>query len=291
MAIYFGSEGLIELKRKKGRPLVTQLDPADVNTTKKRFSVDFDHGSLITGDIIEIATQDGSDLELVSGHNHPDGRWFIYVDEVGGVKLFDEFSLALAGNASDAKTLVTPSSSKTVVIQTDGSKFRPLAKVKEFEMTTTRENIDISIMGDRFKRQYENGTISGQGKLECIWEHQPFQKDNPIEVVAAAPEFPIYLSQLVLRIDQGADFMGRFYLYFTGGTSEKSVWYDAECLVSNIAISVESTDIIRTSIDFLTTGPVILRYGMPAFNLALESNQVGDVLSEGNEALNLQDPT
>ena len=60
MAIYFGSEGLIELKRKKGRPLVTQLDPADVNTTKKRFSVDFDHGSLITGDIIEIATQDGS---------------------------------------------------------------------------------------------------------------------------------------------------------------------------------------------------------------------------------------
>ncbi len=291
MAIYFGSTGLIELKRKKGRPLVTQLDPADVNTTKKRFSVDFDHGSLITGDIIEIATEDGSNLELVSGHNYPDGRWFIYVDEIGGVRLFDDFSLALKGDAADAKTLVTPSSAKTVVIQTDGSKFRPLAKVQNFEMTTTRENIDISVMGDRFKRQYENGAISGQGRLECIWEHQPFQKDKSLDSVATSPEFPIYLSQLVLRIDQGADFLGRFYLYFAGGTSAKSVWYDTECLVSNIGINVEAADVIRTSIDFLTTGPVILRYGMAAFDLALESGQAGNVLSEGDEALNLQDPT
>ena len=52
MAIYFGSTGFIELKRDAlNADLATSLDPADINTTKKRFSVEDVVGSLITGDI------------------------------------------------------------------------------------------------------------------------------------------------------------------------------------------------------------------------------------------------
>ena len=59
MPIYFGSTGFIELKRDAlNSDLETSLDPADVNTTKKRFSVDNAAGSLITGDQIEIETVD-----------------------------------------------------------------------------------------------------------------------------------------------------------------------------------------------------------------------------------------
>ena len=40
MAIYFGSTGFIELKRDAlNADIPTTLNPADVNTTKKRFSV------------------------------------------------------------------------------------------------------------------------------------------------------------------------------------------------------------------------------------------------------------
>ena len=73
MSVYFGQSGEIALRRDTLQSaLKTKLDPFDVNTSTKRFSVDHSSGSLLTGDEVEIATIDGSDLELVSGHNFPD---------------------------------------------------------------------------------------------------------------------------------------------------------------------------------------------------------------------------
>ena len=89
MAIYFGSTGFVEIKRDNGRAFSSSLDPADVNTTKKRFSVDFASGAILTGDQVVISTKDDSNLELVSGHNHPDGRWYVHIDDAGGMKLYD----------------------------------------------------------------------------------------------------------------------------------------------------------------------------------------------------------
>ena len=54
MAIYFGSTGFIELKRDAlNSQIATSLNAADVNTSKKRFSVENISGSLITGDQVE----------------------------------------------------------------------------------------------------------------------------------------------------------------------------------------------------------------------------------------------
>ena len=105
MSIYFGSTGFIELKRDAlNSDIASSLNPADVNTTKKRFSVENVVGSLITGDQIEINTVDKSNLELLSGHNFPDLRKYIHIDDVGGIKLYDTFAAALAGEVSDALT-------------------------------------------------------------------------------------------------------------------------------------------------------------------------------------------
>ena len=55
MGINFGQYGDIELKRDAlNSPLGTVLDPYDVDTNQKRFSVDGGAGSLITGDYVEI---------------------------------------------------------------------------------------------------------------------------------------------------------------------------------------------------------------------------------------------
>ena len=83
MAIYFGSTGFIELKRDAlNSQIGTSLDPADVNTTKKRFSVENINGSLITGDQVEIETVDGSNLQLLSNHDFPDLRKYIHIDDM-----------------------------------------------------------------------------------------------------------------------------------------------------------------------------------------------------------------
>ena len=189
MSIYFGSTGFIELKRDAlNSALETSLNPDDVNINKKRFSVNKVSGSLITGDQIEIETNDGSNLELLSGHSFPDLRKYIHIDDMGGIKLYETFASALAGEVTDALTLTAPNSTKNISIRTRNTRFRPLAKITQFEITTERDTVDITNLGEEFRKQYENGLISGQGTMQTIWQHRNFQNDTP---GFASPEFPV----------------------------------------------------------------------------------------------------
>ena len=104
MSVFLGQNGHVELRRDAtGQALVTTLDPSDVNVERKRFSVDFTEGALITGDQVTIKTSDLSPLELVAGHVDDDGnyfndwRGFIYIDDAGGLRLYDSFSAAISG--------------------------------------------------------------------------------------------------------------------------------------------------------------------------------------------------
>ena len=286
MAIYFGSTGYVELKRDSASPLTTSLDPADVNTTKKRFSVDFASGSILTGDQIEIATVDGSNLTLVSGHSHPDGRWYVYIDDAGGMKLYNSFGPSLAGEATNALTLVAPSSTKDVKITAKSSRYRTVAKIKEFEFTTSRENIDITLLGNEFRQQYDRGMISGQGTLNCIWQHKAFQGDT---INILEPEFPVYLAQLLVRVQQGSDFEGRFFIYHEPSQSQNSVWYESECVATNVAVSVPATGIVEARVEFITTGLISLHSGQPPSYLLQENTD--KILQEDGEGLLLEDPT
>ena len=286
MSIYFGSTGFIELKRDAlNSEIQTSLNPADVNTTKKRFSVEKVSGSLITGDQIEIDTVDKSNLELLSGHNFPDLRKYIHIDDVGGIKLYDTFAAALAGEVADALTLTAPSSTKDILIRTRNTRFRPLAKITEFEITTTRDTVDVTNLGEEFRRQYENGLISGQGTIQTIWQHRNFQNDT---TDFASPEFPVYLSQLLVRMQQGADFEGRFYVYHNPSQSTNSVWYQSMCVITNVAISVPASGLVEARIEFITNGEIRLHNGVPPSFLLLESSD--KILQEDGDGILLEDP-
>ena len=285
MTIYFGTTGIVELKRNTGRAFKTSLDPADVNTTKKRFSVDFVDGAIITGDQIKIETEDGSTLELVSGHSHPDGRWYVYVDDAGGMRLYSTFSASLTGTTGEALTLVAPSSAKDIKISTSNSRYRNLAKIKEFEIQTERENIDITLLGDEFRKRYDRGMISGQGSLDCIWEH----KTDPCSSGDTMPEFPVYLAQLAVRVQQGSDFDARFYIYHEPSASQNSVWYESTCLINNVAINVPAAGVIEAKVDFITSGSIVLKTGLPDAYLLQENTD--RILQEDGTPILLEDPT
>ena len=285
MSIYFGSTGFIELKRDAlNSDIASSLNPADVNTTKKRFSVENVVGSLITGDQIEINTVDKSNLELLSGHNFPDLRKYIHIDDVGGIKLYDTFAAALAGEVADALTLTAPSSTKNILIRTRNTRFRPLAKITEFEITTTRDTVDVTNLGEEFRRQYENGLISGQGTIQTIWQHRNFQNDT---TDFASPEFPVYLSQLLVRMQQGADFEGRFYVYYDPSQSTNSVWYQSMCVVTNVAVSVPASGLVEARIEFVTNGEIRLHNGVPPSFLLQESTD--KILQEDGDGILLED--
>ena len=286
MSVYFGSTGFIELKRDAlNSDIETTLDPDDVNVSRKRFSVEKVLGSLITGDQIEIETTDGSNLELVLNHAFPDVRKFIHIDDVGGIRLYETFAASLAGEVTDAVSLVAPSEKKSVLIRTRNTRFRPLAKVTEFEITTSRETIDITNLNDEFRKQYENGLISGQGTIQTIWQHRNFQNDTRD---FGSPDFPVYLSQLLVRMQQGADFEGRFYIYHDATQSTNSVWYQSMCVVTNVAVNVPATGLVEARIEFVTNDEIRLHNGVPPSFLLQESSD--KILQEDGEGILLEDP-
>lgn len=291
MGVYLGTVGQVEIRREAGEQiLVTRLDPSDVNTGRKRFSVDFALSSLITGDHVSIATLDGSPLELVSGHQDaalnyfPDWSGYVHVDDVGGLRLYSTFAHALAGGNTNALALVQPGSAVDVSFKTDDPNFNLLGKVSGFELTTSRDQVNTDVLGTEFHSYFEAGLISGQGTLSCFWEHTrtSVQSDS-----ASGSEFSSYLARLLLRLKQGAAFEGRFYMY-SGVNGGNAVFYQAECLVSSFAVTVQVDQVIETRIEFVTTGPITLREDFTPDVLLQEDGS--KVLQEDGSTILLEDP-
>ena len=282
-----GDDGFVELQRTSLEySLQTTLETSDVNTVRKRFSVDGVSDSVITGDKLEIATVDGSNLELVNGHNYPDGSWFVFVDEVGGLRLYDTFDQAIAGGPTNALTLVAPSSSKAITLKARNVAYRPLAKVRDFEFTTNRELIQTETLGSKFKEQYENGLIQGQGTVNCFWEHRYLLTD-PDTRHALKPEFAAYLARLILRLDQGCDFNGRFFMYRESSHSKNNCWWECEAQITNCAINVPAGGVVETRIEFVTTGKFQLKTGNTPGYLLQESTDY--LLQETGDRIWLED--
>ena len=294
MAIYLGDNGHIELQRQGARggsseqrlPMYAVLQPDDVNINARRFSFLGAQLGLITGDQIEIATARGlddrgrpmlaPDLELVAGHVFPDWVGYVNIDPIGGIRLYAGYDEAIRGEKSDAIELVSPSKLQRLYVTSRDNRFRCIAQIRSYSFTTERETIDVTSLNQQYRNQYHQGLISGQGSIDCFWEHTSGMCDG-----AGGGEYSAYLAFLCIRLEQGASFTGRFFIY-DGGQDEKSVWYECQAVVTKVVLDVEPSAIIGTSIEFITTGPVRLQTGyVPEY---LEQEQSNDyVLQESGD--------
>lgn len=304
MGVYLGDSGRILLGRDESHEryhgVIRGGDPAtgetgDVNPDRRRISVLDAAQTIISGDYVQIYTipvvQDDDEgtllrpvLKSVYGNDatdYPDWTGYVHMDAVGGMRLYEKFEQAVAGKQDNALPLYVADEDQEVVIKSATTRTDAcLARVQSFDLTTSRELVDTTVLGEQFRNQYEAGLISGQGTLRCLWEHKysiceyGFTEDDPIE-------FPVYLAKLCIRLNQGARFRGKFYLYQAPENSgENSVWYEANCIVNNFTVNVNVQDIIQSSIQFVTTGPI---------KLVTDELSDADLLLEGGEFLTQQD--
>lgn len=282
--VYLGDSGSIQVERSStNTPLSSLLDPGDVNVSRKRFSFDFDPSALITGDDIEIRTEDGSPLELVDGHAFPDWRGHIHIDDAGGVRLFNNFEDALNGEESSALALIAPTTAQPILVRTRGSRFRYLARVESYEFTTNREAVDLTGIGEEFRRNYASGLISGQGSVNCFWDYDREICDLPD--CKDSVELAHYFAQLVLRVQQGASFAAKLNIV---STSDRAVWWDCPiCIVTGVGMSFVSSQVLSARIDFVTSGPLRLHIGDPPAYLLQESSDA--LLKEDGDLIELED--
>ncbi len=282
MTVYLGESGGIELKRTAGFAVQITLLDGDVSVEKRRFSPEEDIlGTFISGDQVDIETVDGSNLQLVKDHNFNDWRGYIFVDALGGIRLFDSFADAVTGELDKAVELIATNNGQVLRMQTRGDNFTSLAKITSYDFTTERETINTTILGSQFTQQYEAGLIAGQGTIDCFWEHR-YQLCDP-DVCVGGVEFSAYLAQLCIRLTQGADFFGRFFVYRDPDPYATSVWYEAECIVTSVSISVGVEQAITSTIQFVTTGQFKLMTGVtPSFLIQEDGTSL--ILQEDGES-------
>ena len=110
--------------------------------------------------------------------------------------------------------------------------------------------------------------------MNCIWEHSYETGDRKNEY-GAESEFAFYLAQLIVRTQQGSDFDGLFYIYRDSNNKKNNVYYEANCIITNVAVSVNAAEVIDTRIEFVTNGVIRLKTG----------DTVGYILQEDNDKI------
>ena len=288
MAVYLGDAGLVSLQRSGGSSYSSTLDPADVNVAQKRFSFDFPNTTFITGDYVEITRTGGGNLDFIDADGFtppgqaPAGAWYVSVDAVGGIRLYKEFGDAVNGDFDDAIALQTPSTSYPITARIAESGYKTLGNVSSYELSTSRTSLDVTALGEEFASQV-SGLISGSGSFNCFWD---FGERGDTEVSQ-------YIHELILRQKLGSNFTAALTIkrsnYGSASTAFEErntaqLFYLVEGLITNVGISFAPSDAIESTIEFVTTGEIKLRYsqgGSIAGDLLLQEDTSAIDLESG----------
>ena len=285
MAIYLGSRGRVELQRTfGGREIATTIDDAEVVATCKRLGFAAasrgDTSELITGDELEIRAD--SNLVFISGYTTvKTAKFFIHVDDLGGIRLYETYAHAVSGGATNAVSLVAQAAgwSLAVRLTVQNAIHRILGQVTSYELNTSAAVVDTTALSDDFRNSI-NGILSGSGRLESFWDYRD-------TVGAGEYESAQYLHQLILRSDIGSAFNAHLYLKVDGydpsgagsNVANDIIWYDVKGLISNTAIAFNTGQVVKMTADFVTTGKINLKV-MTAAEYKLLQEDTSDIQLE-----------
>lgn len=278
MTVYLGTFGKVELLRSQtGLAVEGVLRAPDVSVAEKRFSFDFEHGALITGDKVMFSNKSrGEAIGFVDSYTLPAITRFVHVDDIGGIRLFDTFAKAVNGLKADAIALANPSQPVNIKATVKNGDRRLLAQVKNYELNTERESVDTTSLSDEFRSRI-NTLMSGSGRMSCFWEYTG----------DTANELPNYLVELAIRTKIGGQFHARFYLkttdYNPSGVAARSndeVFYDFDALITSCAVQFAPDNTVQVTADFITTGPVQLRMNLDVPQLIVQESGDGILLDQ-----------
>ena len=279
MAVFLGNHGNIRLRRGIDTPyetLADQINPNDVNTTLNRLSFDGALDNLITGDRIDISTTDARGLVCFAASSwssavvEPLISAYVHVNAVGGLRFFYQFENAVNNNRAAELTLAAFAGNPLDInVKVRDVSTNVLGNVTSYSLNTDRETIDATSLSDKFRKQYSAGLISGSGSIDCLFDYES----------TGIKETPLLMLQLIHRVDIGSEFDLALYLVDKElNQSLTNIFYEMQAMVTRTGVTVDSQDIIRCTIDFVTTGEIRLLIGEP----------VGYVLKEDDDRIEIE---
>ena len=266
MTVFVGNSGVVKLRRSTPSTAFTStVDPSDVNASKKRFSFDFPQEMLLTGDLLQIESTNGANLAFIDasgwdgGSQLPDGNWYINVDELGGIYLYDTFANALNGQSTGRVTLAAISTAIPIRVKSVQADYNILGLVRSFELNNDREVVDITALGDEFRKN-ESSLISGSGSIECQFHYDP-----DIAGLAVDSDVPSYLHELILRQKLGAEFDAELHIVEKGKNLDATgdqFYFEFKGIVTNAAIGLGTGTLTVSNFNFVTTGAITPKLGI-----------------------------
>lgn len=303
MAIWIGEAGGIRIGRKQSQRVYSYVAPSDVDVTNKRFGFQDSVSSLITGDRVWLRrvdeagepTTDLLDFVDASGWSDStqrnDGQWFVHVDGVGGIRLYDTWDDAIAGSVTAAIALATPAAAFRVSYEVVSGGDDQLAQTISWVLNTDRDVADYTSLGDNFRQQMST-LVSGSGELDCFFD--------TTWRGGADEESAIYMHQLALRQEIGAEFKAVLLMKRANsvpiGTlvdlaeSRKELFYAVNCVITSVATELIADQPIHSKINFVTTGPIQLLYDLPSGYLLQEQAPNDKILQETGFGILLEVP-
>jgi hypothetical protein len=279
MAVFLGNTGNVRLRRGGDFSIGTLEDvikPEDVTTTLNRLSFDKSADNLLTGDRIELATDDPRGLVCFpaaawdSGVVEPSISAYVNVNAVGGLRFFTSLENAVNNvRANEIPLHAFTGSEIPITCTVRDTRYNVLGNVTNYQLNTDRETLDVTSLSDKFQRQYAAGVISGSGSIECLFDYSS----------TGVKETPLLMLQLIQRIDIGSEFDLALYLVDRElDSSLTSVFYEISAVVTRAGVTVDSQGAIACTIDFVSTGEMKLLIGEPT----------GYVLKEDDDRIELQ---
>jgi hypothetical protein len=277
MTFFVGYDGAIRLQRGGEKSITATIAPDDVNTVLNRLGVEDSLDNLITGDLLQISTNDPRGFLFLdstiwnpdSETQFPDGaatRAYANVNAVGGVRLFPTFLDAVNNVRANEYDLAAFNGNPIECeIRLGDSRGNILGSVTSFELNTDRGAIETTSLSDKFREQYSAGVLSGSGSLECLFSYE----------AVASEETPLFLLQVINRIDIGSSFDALLSIASKQVSQffNQQVFYELTAVVTRAGVTVSADALVSVSVDFVTTGSFKLRVGTPPEYMLLEDNE------------------
>lgn len=276
MTFFLGTKGNIKLRRGTRdlySAFTSEIGPEDINTNLNRIGFDGSLENLLTGDRVTIKTKDSRGLLCFPGATWSSGTVndsisaYVNVNAVGGLRFFESFADAV--NNTRANEIAVSSfagASIPITVRIRDVNYNTLGCVTGYEFNTDRQTIDSSTLEDRFRQQLSAGLISGNGRIDCVFNYQ----------TDGTSETSLFLLQIIQRVEIGSEF--DLALYLTDKSVDPSVdniFYLVTAVVTRSGVQVRAGEIIDCSIDFITTGEIRLIVGRPAdFILASDDGRL-----------------
>jgi len=266
MGIYLGTAGAIRLRRMFGYKVTENITTSKVNTTTNTLDLSSPETAFVTGDKVTL-NRDSGNLDFIVGASGTE-TYYVHVNTLQGLRFFTSWADALTNADADAQTLQAPTGTYEITLEKVDQNEKALGQISSFEVSTSRDTEQVASLSEAFTRNVST-LISGSGNITCFWNY-----DSSVSLEEQANFF----HNLILSQDVQSEFTAALIIKSSDAAAvdgeyvsdDREFFYLVNALVTNVALSFEAADVVRSRIDFVTTGEIKLLFGN-VFNLLQEN--------------------